>query len=134
MAYPSKLSVPESITTTQAALGAAGLLVLYYIYKFFSLGSRNKAYPPGPKTLPLLGNVHLIPQVATEKHVYYDKLAQEYGDVFTLKVRALRCSRCLVVLMGFRLALQQDDDCRKLGKGNIRSHGQAISVIQWCVC
>jgi len=32
------------------------------------------------------GNVHLIPQVPTEKHVYYNKLAQEYGDVFTLKV------------------------------------------------
>lgn len=65
----------------------AGALVTGYLaYRVLSLGSRDKAYPPGPKTLPLLGNVHLIPQVPTEKHVYYDKVAKEFGDVFSLKV------------------------------------------------
>ncbi|KAL7009677.1 hypothetical protein EMMF5_000585 [Cystobasidiomycetes sp. EMM_F5] len=65
----------------------AGALVTGYLaYRVLSLGSRDKAYPPGPKTLPLLGNVHLIPQVPTEKHVYYDKVAKEFGDVFSLKL------------------------------------------------
>ncbi|KAI0197905.1 cytochrome P450 [Astrocystis sublimbata] len=45
-------------------------------------GRRPKDYPPGPPTVPLLGNLHLI---ATEKrHIQFEKWAREYGPIYSL--------------------------------------------------
>jgi hypothetical protein len=34
---------------------------LYLLFELFRFGSRDKRLPPGPPTVPILGNAHLIP-------------------------------------------------------------------------
>ena len=61
-------------------IGAAVLtLLLKYV--------RQKKYnlPPGPPSLPLIGNVHQFDQ--TGPHKTFTKWSEEYGDVFKIKVR-----------------------------------------------
>lgn len=42
-------------------VATAGLAVLLFVLIFvLRVGSRPKDYPPGPPTLPLLGNLHLV--------------------------------------------------------------------------
>lgn len=49
-----------------ATIGAFVKLVpvafaLFLIYKLLRFGHRDKRLPPGPPTIPILGNAHLIP-------------------------------------------------------------------------
>lgn len=59
---------------------AASLALLYRLAK---IGRRPPDYPPGPPTLPFIGNLHLMPK----EHIYLQlqKWAEEYGYV---------CARC----------------------------------------
>lgn len=71
------------------------------LFKLSRIGNRPKDYPPGPPTLPLLGNIHQvhhkyendIPDVFTEQtlqmptrdaHLQLQKWAKEYGPVYSL--------------------------------------------------
>jgi hypothetical protein len=59
-----------------AAVVAVGL------FRLSRVGRRPTGYPPGPPTLPILGNLHLMP---TEKpHLQFQKWAEEYGPVYSL--------------------------------------------------
>lgn len=40
---------------------------LYLLYVLLRFGSRDKRLPPGPPTIPILGNAHLIPTHHFEK-------------------------------------------------------------------
>ncbi|KAI1161559.1 cytochrome P450 2D18 [Nemania serpens] len=62
-----------------AALGlglALGILVLP--------GVRQKGLPPGPSTLPFIGNIHQIPK--TGLHLWLSKCARKYGPLLSLKI------------------------------------------------
>lgn len=77
----------QSISLPSAQLALPTLVLAWLLYRFLSLGSRSKGLPPGPKTIPLLGNAHLIPTVPQDKHVYYDKLAREHNsELIALKI------------------------------------------------
>ncbi|KAK1542157.1 cytochrome P450 [Colletotrichum paranaense] len=52
------------------------------IFKLRNVGRRPKNYPPGPPTLPLIGNLHQIPP--TQSHHQFKKWAKEYGPVYSL--------------------------------------------------
>ncbi|RYC56736.1 hypothetical protein CHU98_g9465 [Xylaria longipes] len=43
---------------------------------------RPKDFPPGPPTLPIIGNIHQLP--TTQPHKQFQKWAEEYGPVFSL--------------------------------------------------
>ncbi|KAI6765051.1 hypothetical protein HG531_012150 [Fusarium graminearum] len=57
------------------ALGAVLVRLLF-------TGRRPKDYPPGPPTIPILGNIHLMPK--RDAHLQFRKWADEYGPVYSL--------------------------------------------------
>jgi hypothetical protein len=73
------------------ALAAVGCLLLFF--KLLRIGRRAPGLPPGPPTIPVLGNLHLvslpnycnalvliITQMPTKRpHLQFQKWAQEYG-------------------------------------------------------
>ncbi|THW17027.1 cytochrome P450 [Aureobasidium pullulans] len=46
------------------------------------LGLRPKNYPPGPRTLPLIGNLHQIP--SKNEYLQFAKWAKEYGPIYSI--------------------------------------------------
>lgn len=56
------------------------LIVAAIIYKLRNVGRRPKDYPPGPPTMPIIGNLHQMPQ--KDPHVQFKKWAEEYGYVW----------------------------------------------------
>ncbi|KAI0595450.1 cytochrome P450 [Biscogniauxia sp. FL1348] len=52
------------------------------VYRLLQVGRRPPNYPPGPPTLPIIGNLHQIP--AENGHIQFQKWAQEYGPVYSL--------------------------------------------------
>lgn len=62
----------------------AGILafVLIVLQKYHKIGHRPKDYPPGPPTLPLIGNLHQIPH--KNRHLQFEKWARQYGPIYSL--------------------------------------------------
>ncbi|KAK6447166.1 hypothetical protein FP744_10003416 [Trichoderma asperellum] len=52
------------------------------IRKLNRIGRRPADFPPGPPTLPILGNIHQLPK--SQGHLQFQKWAQEYGPVYSL--------------------------------------------------
>lgn len=52
------------------------------VYRLSKIGRRPAGYPPGPPTLPLIGNIHLMPK--EKAHLQFQKWAEEYGPVYSL--------------------------------------------------
>lgn len=61
-------------------IGFACLLVL--LYRLSRVGQRPKGLPPGPPTIPILGNIHLIPK--EKPHLQFEKWAREYGPIYSV--------------------------------------------------
>ncbi|KAK4107197.1 cytochrome P450 [Canariomyces notabilis] len=56
--------------------------VVYTVFKLKGVGRRPKGFPPGPPTLPIIGNLHQIP--AKKQYLQLQKWAQTYGPVYSL--------------------------------------------------
>ncbi|KAH8693657.1 putative cytochrome P450 [Talaromyces proteolyticus] len=58
-------------------------LVAGFVYALLTVGHRDPRYPPGPPTLPFIGNLHQLPT----KHIYLKltEFAKIYGGLYTLK-------------------------------------------------
>ncbi|KAJ5471482.1 hypothetical protein N7530_008839 [Penicillium desertorum] len=85
------------------------------------MGSRDKRLPPGPPTVPILGNLHQIPLTKFHKKIL--EWGNEYGNIFSLKVG----SGTTVVLLD-RMAINQLLD----KKGSIysdRPKDHVVSII-----
>lgn len=66
--------------------------IILILQRLSRIGQRPKGYPPGPPTLPLIGNLH---QLQKEKpHLQFQQWAKEYGPVYSL----ILGSRVVVVL------------------------------------
>lgn len=57
-------------------------IVFVVLWKLSKIGRRPKNYPPGPPTIPFLGNLHQIP--SEKRHVQFEKWAREYGPIYSL--------------------------------------------------
>ncbi|KAI2467557.1 putative cytochrome P450 [Annulohypoxylon bovei var. microspora] len=66
--------------STNTVIVIAAILLL--VYRLGRIGQRPKGYPPGPPTLPLIGNLHQMPK--KKAHLQFQKWAQEYGPVYSL--------------------------------------------------
>ncbi|XP_060110157.1 cytochrome P450 2J6-like isoform X1 [Heteronotia binoei] len=60
------------------------LLLLSFILYLFWKTTRSKQFPPGPKPLPLIGNLLQFDMSNPLKD--FDKLAQKYGPIFSLQM------------------------------------------------
>ena len=87
--YRSQLSARAARSITVATMSPLILSVLAFllagsIYIFLNVGRRAKNSPPGPPTLPILGNLHVIPKKGA--HFQFTRWAKEYGGLYTLKL------------------------------------------------
>jgi hypothetical protein len=58
------------------------VLLLALFYRFRHVGRRPKDFPPGPPTLPIIGNLHQMPK--SRPHLQFKKWADEYGPIYSL--------------------------------------------------
>lgn len=63
------------------------LPLLYNVLRWLQSTLRPSRYPPGPPTLPVLGNLHQIPRLWS--HIQLDSWAKQYGPIMGLKLGAL---------------------------------------------
>ncbi|KAI1773434.1 cytochrome P450 [Hypoxylon cercidicola] len=68
-----------AISATTVGIVATVLLLVYQLSR---IGQRPKGYPPGPPTLPLIGNLHQMPN--KKGHLQFQKWAEEYGPIYSL--------------------------------------------------
>lgn len=57
-------------------------LLVLIVHRLSKVGRRPAGYPPGPPTLPLIGNLHLMPK--EKGHLQFQRWAEEYGPVYSL--------------------------------------------------
>lgn len=67
------------VLLTILAFLAAGM-----VYTYLYVGRREKKLPPGPPTVPVLGNIHQIPKKGA--HFQFTEWAKQYGGIYTLKL------------------------------------------------
>lgn len=58
----------EIMDRTASIVSVLVAVLGYGLYRLSSIGRRPKGYPPGPPTIPLLGNIHLVS--GTSHHDY----------------------------------------------------------------
>ncbi|XP_063771198.1 cytochrome P450 2K1-like [Pseudophryne corroboree] len=80
-----------------SALTIYGLvfLALLYIAKHFTSNASMKNFPPGPRGLPVIGNLHIVN--LTRPNETYMKLSKQYGSVFSVQMGSVK----MVVLAGY---------------------------------
>jgi cytochrome P450 family 619 len=59
-------------------------LVSFVVYAILFVGRREKDLPPGPPTVPVLGNLHQIPTKGS--YFKFTEWAKQYGGIFSLKL------------------------------------------------
>ncbi|KAI3615566.1 cytochrome p450 [Moniliophthora roreri] len=74
------LSTFSSVTN----VGAFVLVLIWLLSKVLKTGRREQHLPPGPPTLPIVGNLHVLP--AESPHVKFTEWARTYGDIYSLKI------------------------------------------------
>ncbi|KAI0154793.1 cytochrome P450 [Xylariaceae sp. FL1272] len=70
-----------AFTGIMVATGAT-ILIALIVAHLKGVGRRPKDLPPGPPTLPIIGNLHQMPKSRLE--VQFKKWAEEYGPVYSL--------------------------------------------------
>ncbi|KAK7040215.1 hypothetical protein VNI00_010021 [Paramarasmius palmivorus] len=65
-------------------IAAIILVVLTAAVWFLQLGRRESYLPPGPPTLPVLGNIHIFP--TKYPHYRFTEWARQYGTIYSLKI------------------------------------------------
>ncbi|KAJ7496794.1 cytochrome P450 [Mycena latifolia] len=92
--------MPQDSKTLILALGAAAFIAALYNAK----RKKNVApYPPGPKPLPILGNVFDLPQ--SQSWLAFSELAKQHGPIVHLRV----LGKSIIILNDVNAAIQMLD-------------------------
>ncbi|CAH2245835.1 cytochrome P450 2K6-like [Pelobates cultripes] len=122
---------------TLALMSVVTILFLYNVLSGWT--SMNKRFPPGPRPLPLIGNLHMLN--LRKPYLTYLELSKIYGPVFSVQV-GMRKSVILVGYESIKDALVNFADefaeraympiFEKIdkGKGVIFSHGENWKVMR----
>lgn len=62
-------SQPPVNNMSLLSMTVLAVLVVWIVHRIRKLGSREQGLPPGPPTLPLIGNLHVYP--TTHAHLKY---------------------------------------------------------------
>jgi hypothetical protein len=54
-------SFMQTASQTTAVVAAIGAVFILGVYRLLQIGKRDPRMPPGPPTVPILGNFHQIP-------------------------------------------------------------------------
>ncbi|KAI1377702.1 cytochrome P450 [Hypoxylon crocopeplum] len=83
-AYLSQSIIVIMETTSQFNVWTGSSLILFtlVLWQVGRIGRRPRDYPPGPPTLPLIGNIHQMPK--HHGHLQFQKWAHEYGPIYSL--------------------------------------------------
>uniref|UniRef100_A0A8C5P9W1 Cytochrome P450 n=1 Tax=Leptobrachium leishanense TaxID=445787 RepID=A0A8C5P9W1_9ANUR len=72
------------------------IVVLFLINTFYDRnGKSNKNFPPGPRPLPIIGNIHILDKKRPFKT--FQELAEKYGSIFSFHMGLTK----VVVLCGY---------------------------------
>jgi cytochrome P450 len=52
------------------------------VYQLLQVGKRPKGLPPGPPTLPIVGNLHQLPE--EDVHLKFKEWADQYGELYSV--------------------------------------------------
>ncbi|KAI1384394.1 putative cytochrome P450 [Hypoxylon trugodes] len=74
------------------------LTIAYIIMRLLQVGKRAAGLPPGPRTLPIIGNLHLMPKFKPYKQ--FTEWGERYGPIYSLMVG----SSPLIVLQSQEIA------------------------------
>lgn len=70
----------QNVMTALSALALSTVFLI--VWRLSRVARRHKNYPPGPRTLPVVGNLHQIP--SEKRHLQFGKWAEEYGPIYSL--------------------------------------------------
>ncbi|CAL1708008.1 unnamed protein product [Somion occarium] len=97
---------------------ALGAFIFRYILK---VGSRETGLPPGPPTLPVLGNIHQFPTKYT--HIQFSRWGKQFGGIFSLKIG----SGTMVVISSPRIVKDYLD--KRSASTSSRPHIRMVEMI-----
>ncbi|CAL1702684.1 unnamed protein product [Somion occarium] len=80
-----------------ASIALLSLLVLFVLSQLRGKGSRESGLPPGPPTLPIIGNIHQFPTQSA--YLRFTEWSKQYGGIFSLKL----ASQTIIVISSPRL-------------------------------
>lgn len=95
------------------------IVTVVLLAKLLTIGRRPKNLPPGPPTIPILGNLHLMP--TRDAHLQFEKWAREYGPVYSL----ILGTKVMIVLSSDKAVKELLDK-----KSNMYSHRQEMYLGQ----
>jgi hypothetical protein len=84
---PNIVTLPKQIMASQTVLAAsvaAATLVSVIVWRLVQSNFKPANFPPGPASIPILGNLHQIPQGLP--FLAFDEWAQKYGPIVGFKL------------------------------------------------